>query len=264
MRTVQRDTNWCIAIVSAMICKWCRSTVVKKELSMDMKLSIYRSTYVPTLTNYYQLADTSGRNQLPPKSISALPLRHVEEVDCSGGAEIKAANPPHWNEPGKGMPDVHFLRWGKVLSGNGLGIDPGHIRARCWVRELINYSSQYTLLLSLHSYKRGRQEVRNNRGGKKKKKRLHKNQIHKTRCYGSLFMCHRHSNELPVCYTQKAAKILTVKNNKRKYIVNKIASVVTEVLIYITTQSYSMPLNCPIFILKNQTPHFCQDPEPNL
>lgn len=171
MRTVQRDTNWCIAIVSAMICKWCRSTVVKKELSMDMKLSIYRSTYVPTLTNYYQLADTSGRNQLPPKSISALPLRHVEEVDCSGGAEIKAANPPHWNEPGKGMPDVHFLRWGKVLSGNGLGIDPGHIRARCWVRELINYSSQYTLLLSLHSYKRGRQEVRNNRGGEKKKKK---------------------------------------------------------------------------------------------
>lgn len=70
----------------------------------------------------------------------------------------------------RGMPDVHFLRWGKVLSGNGLGIDPGHIRARCWVRELINYSSQYTLLLSLHSYKRGRQEVRNNRGGKKKKK----------------------------------------------------------------------------------------------
>lgn len=78
-------------------------------------------------------------------------------------------------------------------------------------------------------------------------------------------MCHRHSNELPVCYTQKAVKILIVKNNKkRKYIVNKIASVVTEVLIYITTQSYSMPLNCPIFILKNQTPHFCQDPEPNL
>lgn len=63
--------------VSAVMETLYRTAAVRKELSHNVKLSVYRSVYVPTLTNNHELwvvtkkdqvVGTSGRNEVPPDS----------------------------------------------------------------------------------------------------------------------------------------------------------------------------------------------------
>ena len=71
-----------------------RSVVVKKELSWKAKLSIYQSICIPTLTYGHRKYKIPARWQGAP-----LEIGQVEELCHLGGAQSRAAAPPHQEEP---------------------------------------------------------------------------------------------------------------------------------------------------------------------
>jgi len=78
---MEREMDRRIGAASSVMRALYRSVVVKRELSRKVKLSIYRSIYIPTLTYGHELwvvtkrmiADKSGRNEFPPQGGWAQP-----------------------------------------------------------------------------------------------------------------------------------------------------------------------------------------------
>jgi len=70
---MEREMDKRIGAASAVMWGLYWSVLVKRELSWKMKLSIYRSIYIPTLTYGHELwvvterRDTIGQNEFPPQ-----------------------------------------------------------------------------------------------------------------------------------------------------------------------------------------------------
>ncbi len=133
--------GWCGRLTDALIMRsMYQSVVMKKELSCKAKLWIYQSIYVPTLTYGHELWVMTERTR---SRILAAKIRFLRRVagrslrdrvrSHSGGAQSRAADPRHREEPAEVVPGIWCILdaflgrcSGCVPPGGDPGEDPGH------------------------------------------------------------------------------------------------------------------------------------------